>query len=94
MSSEASRICISTTVSPCSGSVQRERWNPFDLFSCLQERNAITNCPCRTLSRSNRSISLSVTFLRIDDDVEKRYESMNSKSSRPLSNTIETGKCP
>ncbi|TVU39329.1 hypothetical protein EJB05_12742, partial [Eragrostis curvula] len=32
-----------------------------------------------------------VTFLRIDDDVEKRYESMNSKSSRPLSNTIETG---
>ncbi|TVU42889.1 hypothetical protein EJB05_09313, partial [Eragrostis curvula] len=34
-----------------------------------------------------------VTFLRIDDDVEKRHESMNSKSSRPLSNTIETGKC-
>ncbi|TVU05948.1 hypothetical protein EJB05_49134, partial [Eragrostis curvula] len=60
-----------------------------DLFPFLQERDAILNCRCLNSSRSDQSISLSGNpfIIRMDDDVEKRYENMKSKK-RALSSII------
>ncbi|TVU11493.1 hypothetical protein EJB05_45081 [Eragrostis curvula] len=57
----------------------------------LSQNDLIGVQPIDLLLRRFLRLNLYLFFNRMDDDVEKRYENVNSKIPRQLSNNIEKG---